>query len=136
MKACRKMRKMRIDPYPDVILCQGLHKKEPKETADPILEETMMYMAMAGVKVLSDVGQTNERVDALSLEISESVAKCHVNINKVDRRFTKLDHRVELVEESRCHYQEFLAANTGHHQTPQWEVGVLQMRCDGLVRTN
>ena len=43
MKARRKMRGMRIDPYPDAILRRGLHKKEPRETADPILEDVMMY---------------------------------------------------------------------------------------------
>lgn len=60
----------------------------------------MMYTAMVGVKMMSDVGQMNERVDALSLEMLESVVKCHININKVDRRFTELDHRTEVLEES------------------------------------
>ena len=40
-----------------------------------------------------------------------------LNINKVDRQFTKLDHRVELVEELRRHYQQFLAVDEGRHWT-------------------
>ena len=48
----------------------------------------------------------------------------------------EVDYQVEVLEESRRHYQEFLVANTGHHQTLQQEVGVLRTRCDGLVRSD
>ena len=96
----------------------------------------MILTLMVGVEVLSDMGQMNERVDALSLETSEGLAKAQLNINKVDRRFTELDHQMELLEESRRHYQEFLVADEGRHQTLQREVGVLWTRCDGLVQTN
>ena len=51
-----------------------------------------MFTSMVGVEVLSDMGQTNKRVDALLLETSEGLAKAQLNINKVDRQFTKLDH--------------------------------------------
>ena len=46
------------------------------------------------------MGQTNEQVDALLLEMLELVAKYHLNINKVNCRFVELDHRVEVLEES------------------------------------
>ena len=51
MKARRKMRKMRIDLYPDAILRRGLHKKEPWEDVDPVLEDAMMYTAGVGVMI-------------------------------------------------------------------------------------
>ena len=88
------------------------------------------------MEVLSNVGQTNERVDVLSLETSEGLVKAQLNINKVDRWFTKLDHQVEVLEESRRHYQQFLAVDKGRHQTLQQEISMLRTRCDGLVWMN
>ena len=52
MKARRKMRAMRIDPYPDTIIHRGLHKKEPRETADPILEDAMMYTSSVAMEIM------------------------------------------------------------------------------------
>ena len=66
-----------------------MKRQENKETTNPILEEVMMFMSMFGVEVLSDVGQMNERVDALLLGMLEGLAKAQLNINKVDRWFTK-----------------------------------------------
>ena len=127
---------MEGSPYLEGLLHRGFKRRKNKETANPILEEAMMFTSMVRVEVLSDVGQTNERVDTLSLEMSEGLAKAQLNINKVDRQFTELDHWMEVLEESRRHYQEFLAADVGRHQTLQWEIGVLQTRCDSLVRMN
>ena len=45
MKARRKMRLMRIDPYPNAIIRWGLHKREPGETTEPVLEEAMIVRA-------------------------------------------------------------------------------------------
>ena len=83
---------MEGSPYLEALLKRGFKRRENKETADPILEEAMMFTSMVGVEVLSDMGETNERVDALSLETSEGLAKAQLHINKVDRQFTKLDH--------------------------------------------
>ena len=63
-------------------------------------------------------------------------AKAQLNINKVDWKFVDVDHQVEVLEESRRHYQGFLAADKGKQQTVQRELSVLRTRCDGLVRTN
>ena len=52
MKAHRKMRAMRINPYPNAIIHRGLHKKEPRETTKPILEKAMMYTAVVGMEVM------------------------------------------------------------------------------------
>ena len=43
---------------------------------------------------------------------------------------------MEVLEESRRHYQQFLAVDEGRRSTVQQELGVLQTRCDGLVWTN
>ena len=39
-------------------------------------------------------------------------------------------------KELRQHYREFLTVDEGRWQTVQQELGVLRMRCDGLVRSN
>lgn len=44
----------------------------------------MLYTGIVGVEMLDNIANTNERVDQLSLEISESMSKANTNINKVD----------------------------------------------------
>ena len=95
-----------------------------------------MFTSMVGVEVLSDVGNTNERVDALSLETSEGLVKAQLNTNKVDYRLREVDHQVEILEESRRHYQQFLVVDKGRRSMVQQELGVLRTWCDGLVRPN
>ena len=132
----RQLHLMEGSPYLEALLKRGFRRCKNKETTDPILEEAMMFTSMVGVEMMSDVGQANERVDALSLEMSEGLAKAQLNINKVDRKWVEVDHWVEVLEESRRHYQQFLAANEGRRQTVQQELGMLRTQCDGLVRTN
>ena len=62
MKARRKMRSMRIDPYPDAILRRGLHKKEPRETAEPVLEEVMMYTSVVGMELMEGLAMMSDTV--------------------------------------------------------------------------
>ena len=95
-----------------------------------------MYTVMVGMEVLSNVGQMNKRADALLLEMLEGLAKAQLNINKVDRQFTELDHRMEVLEESHRHYQQFLLIYDQCQRTQDREIGVLRTRCDGLVRTD
>ena len=59
----RRLYTMEGSPYLKALLCRGLKRHENRETADPILEEAMMYTSMVRVKVTSDVGQMNKRVD-------------------------------------------------------------------------
>ena len=113
----RRLCLMKGSLYLEALLKRGFQRHENKENADPILEEAMMFTSMVGVEVLSDVGQANGRVDALLLETSEGLAKVQLNINKVDQKWVEMDHRVELLEESRRHYQEFLAVDEGRRQT-------------------
>ena len=68
MKAQRKLRKMRINPYPDAIIRRGLHKKEHQETADPILEEAMMYTLVVGMEMLCGMADIIDTVDRMVLE--------------------------------------------------------------------
>ena len=71
MKARRKMRSMRIDPYPDTIIRRGLHKKEPRETAEPILEEAMMYTLVVGMEMMEGLVLTSDVVDRIVLDRAE-----------------------------------------------------------------
>ena len=74
----------------------------------------MMFSSMVGVEILHNVANTNERVDVLSLETSELIGKVQVNLNKVDQVVGEVDHQVEILEESCCHYQGFLEAHQAH----------------------
>ena len=79
-----QLHQMDRSPYLEALLRRGLKRKENRETANPILEEAMIFTSMVGVEMMEDVVNTNKRVDSLSLEMSESVAKVHTSINKVD----------------------------------------------------
>lgn len=85
----------------EALLYQGLKRRESQETADPILEEGMMFTSIVRVKMLDDIANTNKRVDQLSLEMLEGVVKAQLNINKVDCQVGEIDHWLELVEDSR-----------------------------------
>ena len=63
MKARRKMRAMRIDPYPDAIIRRGLHKKELRETA------------VVGMELMEGLATTSDVVDWMVLESSERKAE-------------------------------------------------------------
>ena len=65
------MRAMRMDPYPDAIIRRGLHKKEPRETAKPLLEEAMMYTSVVGVELMEGLAITSDTVDRMVLEGAE-----------------------------------------------------------------
>ena len=75
MKARQKMREMRIDPYLNAILRWGLHHKEPQETIDLMVEESMMYSAIVGTKMLCGMVDIIDTVDGMVLEQSEAKAK-------------------------------------------------------------
>ena len=47
-----------------------------------------------------------------------------------------VDHRVELLEELRRHYQEFLVTNEHQLISLNWEIQTLKTQCNGLVRTD
>ena len=71
MKACRQVRRMRIDPYLKAILARGLHQKELRETINPLVEESMMYSAVVGTEMLCGMADIINMVDGMVLEQSE-----------------------------------------------------------------
>ena len=89
MKARRKMRAMRINLYPDAIIRRGLHKKEPRETAEPVLEEAMMYTSVVGMEMMEGLALTSNAVDRIVLDRSERKAE-------VDGALVRLRHQLAL----------------------------------------
>ena len=85
MRACRKMRSLRIDPYPDAILRRGLQCKEPRETTDPVLEEAMMYTVVVGMELLGGLADIHDSLNGMVLEALERKVE-------VDRAFIWLCH--------------------------------------------
>ena len=99
MKACQKMRSMRIDPYPDAIIRRGLLRKEPKENANPILEEVMMYSAVVGVEMLSGMADIIDTMDGMVLEQSERKAEVDRAIVQLHHSLGRRDERMTIVED-------------------------------------
>ena len=134
MMAHHHLRQINGSLYLEALLRRGLKRRENKETANPILEEVMMFTGMVGVEVIEDIANTNERVDALSLETLENVVKVHTNLNKVDRWVGEVDHQVEILEEFCQHYQEFLLVDQQCQVLYNREIQTLEVWCDRLVR--
>ena len=99
MKARQKMRKMRIDPYLDAIIRRGLHKKEPRETADPVLEESMMYTAIVGMELMEGLAIVHDAVDRTVLETSERRAKVDGDIVRLHHQLGQRDNRIDMIDE-------------------------------------
>ena len=119
MKACQKMRSMRIDPYPDAIIRRGLHKREPRETAEPVLEEAMMYTAVVGMEMMEGLALTSDTVDWMVLDRSERKAE-------VDGALVRLQHQLEHRDDRIAIIDEWKEDVTTH----MWDIGEAQ----GLVR--
>ena len=99
MKGRRLMRKMRIDPYPDALIRRGLHKKELRETAEPILEDSMMYMAAMGMELMEGLGIVQDAVDWATLEASERKAEVDGALVCLRHQLGHQDDRVAMIEE-------------------------------------
>ena len=119
MKARRKMRAMRMDPYPDAIIRRGLQKREPRETAEPVLEEAMMYTSVMGVELMEGLAITSDTVDRMVLEASERKTE-------VDGGLVRLRHRLGQTEARAAVVEEWKEDVTTH----MWDIGEAQ----GLVR--
>ena len=97
MKAHQKMRKMR-----------GLHKKEPKETANPILEESMMYSAMIGVELLEGLAIVHDAVDRLVLEASERKVEVDRSIIQLRHQMGRRDNCIVVIDKWKADVTEHM----------------------------
>ena len=119
MKARCKIRAMRIDPYPDTIIRRGLHKKELRETAEPILEEVMMYTAIVRMEMLEGLVIMLDTIDRMVLEVSERKAEVDGALVRLCHQLGHRDDHVAVIEE----WKEDVT-------THMWDIGEAQ----GLVR--
>ena len=119
MKARQKMRWWRIDPYPNAILRQGLLRKEAKETADPILEEAMMYSVVVGVEMLSGMANIINMVDGMVMEQLERKVEVDGAIVRLHHQMGRRDNRLVVVEDwqrdATEHMQDIGEAQGGIH---------------------
>ena len=90
---------MRINPYPDAIICQGLHKKELRETAEPVLEEAMMYTAMVGMEMLEGLAMTSDVVDRMVLDRLERKAEVDGALIRLRHQLGHRDDWVVVIKE-------------------------------------
>ena len=99
MKARQKMRQMRIDPYLDALICRGLHKKEPRETADPILEDAMMYTTAVGMELMEGLAMVQDTVDRTALEMLERKVEVDGAIVQLCHQMGRRDNRIAVIDE-------------------------------------
>ena len=99
MKVRRKMRVMRINPYPDAIIHRGLHKKEPRETAELVLEEAMMYTAVVGMEMMEGLALTSDVVDRVVLDQAERKAEVDGALVCLRHQLGSRDNRVAVIED-------------------------------------
>ena len=99
MRARWKMRKMRIDPYPDAVLHRGLHCKEAREMIDPMVEELMMYSAVVGTEMLSRMVDIIDTVDGMVLEQSERKVEVDGAIIWLHHQMGRRDNWIVVIEE-------------------------------------
>ena len=99
MRAHWKLRKMRIDPYPDTVLCRGLHRKEPRENIDPQVKESMMYSAVVGMEMISGIVDIVDTVDGMVLEQSERKVEVDGAIVQLCHQLGRRDDRIAVIEE-------------------------------------
>ena len=108
MKAHWKMRKMRVDPYPDTVLHRGLNRKEVKETTDPILEEAMLYSAVVGMEMLCGLADIYDSVDRMVLEQSERKVEVNGAIVWLHHQMGRRDDRLAIVEDWKADVTEHM----------------------------
>ena len=99
MKARRKMRAMRINPYPDAVIHRGLTKKEPRETAHPVLEEAMMYTSVVGMEIMEGLAITSDTINRMVLEVSERKVEVDGALVCLRHQLGQRDDRVAVIEE-------------------------------------
>ena len=99
MKAWRKLRKMRIKPYPDAVLWRDLSQKELKEDTNPVLEEAMMYSAVVGTEMLCGIVDIINMVDGMVLEVSERKVEVDGAIVWLCHQMGRRDDRLVVVED-------------------------------------
>ena len=90
---------MRMDPYPDAVIHRGLYKREPRETAKPILEEAMMYTSVVGVEMMEGLAITSDTVDRMVLEASERKTEVDGGLVRLRHRLGQTEQRAAVVEE-------------------------------------
>ena len=110
---------MRINPYPDAIIRRGLHKREPRETAKPVLEEAMMYTSVVGMEMMEGLALTSDAVDQIVLERAERKAEVDGALVRLHNQVGRRDERINVIEE----WKEDAT-------THMWDIGEAQ----GLIR--
>ena len=102
------LRTLNISPYLSGLFKRGLKRGEARETADPILEEGMMFSSMIGVELTNKMVDINQRMDDFKAEVEmrfegqervEGSLRERLKRGEVSR--VGVSHQVEILEEAR-----------------------------------
>ena len=90
----------------------------------------MVYNSTVTVEMLSGMADIIDMVDKPILDTLEQQVKEANNLNKVDQKVGEVKQRVEILEESCYHYQEFILADMEQRRQVHWEQELLWNRTD------
>ena len=137
--ARRALRTLDISPYLSALFKRGLKRREARETADPILEEGMMFSSMIGVELTQEMVDINQRTDDLKAEVEtrfearervEESLRGRLEGESVLR--VGLSHRVEILEEARRGTQQYLESSRNERRLETARVRSIGARCSIL----
>ena len=137
--ARRALRTLDISPYLSALFKRGLKRRESRETADPVLEEGMMFTSMVGVDLTIEMVDINQRTDDLKAEVEtrfeaqervEESLRERLERGEVSR--VGISHRVEILEEARRGTQQVLESFLNERRLETARVRSIGARCSIL----
>ena len=90
---------LHVNPYPDALMQRGLKRRETRETANPILEELMMYTATVGVELLHRMVDIIDTVDGMVLQTLENKVDADGKVVQLWHCLGNMETRTLVVEE-------------------------------------
>ena len=137
--ARRALRALDISPYLSALFKRGLKRRESRETADPVLEEGMMFSSMVGVELTNEMVDINQRTDDLKAEVETRFAGMEREEELLRERLEResvsrvgISHRVEILEEDRRGTQQYLESSRNERRLETARVRTIGARCSML----
>ena len=128
-----------ISPYLSTLFKRGLKRGEARETAEPILEEGMMFTSMVGVELTNKMVDINQRMDDFKAEVKtrfEASERVEESLReRLERESVSrvgVSHRVEILEEACWGTQQVLESFSNERRLETARVRSIGARCSIL----
>ena len=137
--ARRALRTLDISLYLSALFKRGLKRGEVRETAEPILEEGMMFTSMVGMELTNEMVDINQRMDDFKAEVEtrfEGQERVEESLReRLERESVSrvgVSHQVEILEEARRGTQQLLEAFSNERRLETARVRSIRARCSIL----